>query len=447
MKINIGDYLIAWMALLSGLSISAVAIYYSVAGLVAIFAAAALPIIVMGVVLEVGKLVATIWLKQNWSITPWFLKSYLLLAILVLMLITSMGIFGFLSKAHIEQSVSTSSATSQVAIIDERIKTYRELIDSQQVNIETARNAVKLLDEQVSARIGMGFDGGSGAERAVQIRRQQRAERESLAKEINQAQTEIQRLNSQIVQLNEERIPLSAALREVEAKVGPIKYIAALIYGDNPDNDLLERAVRWVIIIIVLVFDPLAVVLLLASQYSFSWFRQNKQLAPSANLEIKDTVVDQDIKEKFDVSNYLDQLKTKLNLIPKEQSTIEPKEESLNLVEEVLPIEAEQDILDSVEISEKAAMSKWKAENPDGCLKTQRQLLEKGFIKELPWLQYLHPQSDYTEEDPKKKDNNLDREGRVKSDQEDNREVIYKQNAEQGSSTIWQKLKSKLNDR
>ena len=262
MKVTVSDKIIAWMALLSGLSISAVAIYYSVAGLVSIFAAAAIPIIVMGVVLEVGKLVATVWLKQNWMVAPKFLKGYLLVAIAVLMLITSMGIFGYLSKAHLDQAVPTGDVADKVALIDEKIKTERD-------NIEAARNALNQMNAQVDQRLSRSDD-EKGAERAVQIRRQQAGERNRLQKDIADAQ-------SRIAKLNEERAPIAKELRKVEAEVGPIKYIAALIYGDNPDGDLLERAVRWVIIIIVLVFDPLAVILLLASQYSFNCLGKRKK--------------------------------------------------------------------------------------------------------------------------------------------------------------------------
>jgi hypothetical protein len=266
------------LVLVTALALSAIAAWYSILGLTAIFAAAVIPVIIMGLSLELGKVVTTVWLHRYWHRAGLALKLYLLPAVLVLAMITSMGIFGFLSKAHIEQGVTTSDASSQVAIIDERIRTYRENIDSQRVNIETARNAVKLLDEQVTARIGMGFDDGSSAERAVQIRRQQRAERESLAREISQAQDEIQRINTEISKLNEERIPIAANLREVEAKVGPIKYIAALIYGDDPDQNTLERAVRWVIILLVIVFDPLALVLIMAALSSYRWeFEDDKK--------------------------------------------------------------------------------------------------------------------------------------------------------------------------
>jgi hypothetical protein len=295
------------LVMLTALTLSGIAAWYSILGLTAIFAAAVIPVIIMGASLELGKVVTTVWLHRYWDRAGLALKLYLLPAVLVLALITSMGIFGFLSKAHIEQGVTTSDATSQVAIIDERIRTYRENIDSQRVNIETARNAVKLLDEQVTARIGMGFDDGSSAERAVQIRRQQRAERESLASDINQAQNEIQRLNTEIGRLNEERIPIAANLREVEAKVGPIKYIAALIYGDNPDQNTLERAVRWVIILLVIVFDPLALVLIMAALSSYRWEFGDKRLLLEPTKEIiienpKYKEVDDLLEDKIDLS-------------------------------------------------------------------------------------------------------------------------------------------------
>jgi hypothetical protein len=273
MKFTLADKIIAYMTLFSGLIISAVAIWYSVAGLVAIFAAAAVPIIIMGVALEGSKLVATVWLKWNWHRAPLHIKSYLIAAIAILMLITSMGIFGFLSKAHLDQSVPTGDVAAKVFLIDEKIQNERN-------TIEDARRLLKQLDDAV-----VGIQSGEGrevrnrdgtsrienpAERALQVRRAQANDRAALTKTIEQAQ-------SRIVALQEEKAPIASQLREVEAKVGPIKYIAALIYGDDPDNNLLEKSVRWAIIIIVLVFDPLAVVLLLASQYSFQWFRQEKE--------------------------------------------------------------------------------------------------------------------------------------------------------------------------
>lgn len=253
--------LVAWLALISGLSISAVAVYYSVVGLTAIFAAAVVPIVVMGATLEISKLIATVWLKQNWDIAPKSIKLYLLTAIGVLMLITSMGIFGFLSKAHLDQNVPTGEISAKVAIIDEKIKTERD-------NIDTAKKALQQMDAQVDQMLGRTTD-DRGANRAVQIRKQQAKERKSLQADI---------ANSQkiIAKLNEERAPIASELRKVEAEVGPIKYIAAFFY-ESTDPTILEKAVTWVIITLIVVFDPLAVILLLASQISFQYLRDQTE--------------------------------------------------------------------------------------------------------------------------------------------------------------------------
>ncbi len=246
---------LAIISLITGLAISAVAIYYSVVGLTAIFAAAAIPIMVMGVALEVAKLVATVWLKQNWKIAPSLIKVYLVSAVGILMFITSMGIFGFLSKAHMDQTLVSGDVQNKIAIYDEKIKIARE-------NIDANRKALKQMDEAVDQVMARSSD-EKGADKAVAIRRSQQKERGRLLSEIEAEQ-------KKIVQLNEDRAPIAAEVRKVEAEVGPIKYIAAFVYGDNPDTNLLERAVTWVIVIIVFVFDPLAVVLLLAAQYSFA---------------------------------------------------------------------------------------------------------------------------------------------------------------------------------
>lgn len=261
MKITFTDRLIAYLALLSGLSISVVAVYYSVAGLVSIFSAAVVPIIVMGVALEISKLIATMWLKLNWSRAPFFIKTYMAAAVAVLMIITSMGIFGFLSKAHSDQSLVSGDVQSRIAVYDEKIKVAKD-------NIDANRKAIKQMDEAVDQVMGRSTT-ETGADKAVAVRRAQQKERSRLLSEISAEQKVIGRLN-------EDRAPIAAEVRKVEAEVGPIKYIAAFIYGDNPDTNVLEKAVTWVIIIIVSVFDPLAVILLLASQYSFQWFRKQE---------------------------------------------------------------------------------------------------------------------------------------------------------------------------
>lgn len=230
--------------------LSGIAAYYSVIGLTAIFAAAAIPVAIMGGSLEVAKLVVASWLYRFWSHIPILMRVYFTLSLLILMLITSMGIFGYLSKAHLDQAVPTGEVAAAVALLDENIKTQRD-------NIETARRALAQMDAQVDARLSRSDD-NRGAERAVQIRRNQARERTALQREIGVAQKEITRLN-------EQRAPIAAELRKVEAKVGPIKYIAALIYGDNTDDGQLDRAVRWFIILLIFVFDPLAVLMLIAA--------------------------------------------------------------------------------------------------------------------------------------------------------------------------------------
>lgn len=258
MSTQFSEKLIAYLTLLTGLCISGVAIYYSVIGLTAIFAAAVIPIIVMGVILEVGKLIATLWLKQNWNIAPITIKLYLVIAIAILMLLTSMGIFGYLSKAHTDQSLISGDVLSKIAIYDEKIKTSKE-------NIEAKRRELKQMDEAVDQVMVRSKD-EKGADKSIALRKSQQRDRTRISQEIEAEQ-------KRLSELNNEAAPIRAEVRKVEAEVGPIKYIAALIYGDNLEENVLEKSVRWVIIMIVVIFDPLAVILLLASQYSFQSFR------------------------------------------------------------------------------------------------------------------------------------------------------------------------------
>jgi hypothetical protein len=252
--------ILAWLLLLTGLTISAVAIYYSVVGLTAIFSAAAVPIIIMGSALEVGKLVCASWLKANWERAPRFMKYYMIIAVMVLMLITSMGIFGFLSKAHNDQNLVSGDVQSKIAIYDERIKTAKD-------NIDANRKALKQMDEAVDQVMGRSND-EKGADKAVGLRRSQQKERARL-------QSEIAAEQKIVAQVNEERAPIAAEVRKVEAEVGPIKYIAKFIYGEHgADENMLEKAVTWIIILIVIVFDPLAVIMLLAAQMTFGWYRK-----------------------------------------------------------------------------------------------------------------------------------------------------------------------------
>ena len=389
------------LVLLSALSISAVAIYYSIAGLVAIFAAAAIPIMVMGTVLEVGKLVTAVWLHKYWGKAVWWLKTYLSVAVVVLMFITSMGIFGYLSKAHIEQTSASLETTEKISQLETEISRYNNIIKKSEAKIDKAENAgankndtiqdqidreqkridtaydriqplvkeqqniiqqeiirkdkkiepyltqvtnidadLQTLSDLLNRRdresirrlqsiVGTRVDGTYGSRTAKQVENYRDgliAKRESILqtitkieekdspiitaaneeikrlrniaeqeiadsnKVINKLRTEIgtvetdnstelveeellkiKNANAEIDLLTEEKYTIEAEYRKLEAEVGPIKYIAEFIYGEEADRDLLEEAVRWVIILIIFVFDPLAVLLLIASQYTFDF--------------------------------------------------------------------------------------------------------------------------------------------------------------------------------
>jgi len=202
-----------------------------------------------------------------------------------LMLITSMGIFGFLSKAHSDQSLVSGDVTGKIAMYDEKIKTAKE-------NIDANRKALKQMDESVDQSMARSAD-EKGADKAVALRRSQAKERARLQQEISAEQKTIS-------SLNEQAAPIRAEVRKVEAEVGPIKYIAKLIYDDNPDANILEKAVVWMIVIIVAVFDPLALVLILAAQQSIRWAKEETDEEAHARIEqeLAETMKDLGIKEE-----------------------------------------------------------------------------------------------------------------------------------------------------
>lgn len=252
----------AIMILLTALLLSSVAAVYSVTGLIAIFPGSAWAIIIMGGTLEVSKVVATVWLHKYWHRTTIQFKLYLVPAIAVLMTITSMGIFGYLSASHLEQTAPTGDIIAQAQILDDKITTERD-------NIKANKTALSQMDAQVDQLLSRTTD-DKGANHAVLIRKNQAKERKSLQDDISISQ-------ATIVKLQGERSPIVSQIRKVEAEVGPIRYIAALVYGDNPDADLLERAVRWVIMLLVFVFDPLAIVMILAADQTFEWAKKDKK--------------------------------------------------------------------------------------------------------------------------------------------------------------------------
>ena len=272
-----------FIALLTALSISGVAAYYSIYGLTAIFSGVFLPIVIMGGVLEVGKIVTTVWLHTYWRDLRMFLKLYMSVAVVVLMFITSMGIFGFLSRAHIE-------VTSQAGGGELLIQQVELSIATEQKRIDDARAVMKQMDDAIT---GLLKGSGANAERdnnrtaamttqATKLRESQKKERASLNASIDEA-------NKRIATLNKEKLKLQQEDLKMQAEVGPIKYIAQLIYDENANKDIMEKAVRWVIIIIVAVFDPLAVCMVLGVTMVMNKRREEKAATKAA---LHDTMVE-----------------------------------------------------------------------------------------------------------------------------------------------------------
>ena len=314
---------IAILTLLSALSISGVAIFYSVIGLATIFPGAFWPVVIMGSVLEIGKLITASWLYRQWKFTPFLLKTYLTTAVILLSIITSMGIFGFLSKAHLEQNLASDTLVQRVDIINDKIESQTLYIERQKAVIERSEKSIdraskdftqdiqvqeniinsaytrlQVLDADVKAYTdqGKGFWKGDNIAKGVELRNQQKPERDKLNKEIEEAKVLIQKYRNQSRQGGEnnkaqikeaenniiigqntiddliiERQPLEKKLINLEAEVGPVKYIAALAVDWGFTEEVnLSKAVRWVILLIIVVFDPLAVLLLIAANQSFA---------------------------------------------------------------------------------------------------------------------------------------------------------------------------------
>jgi hypothetical protein len=531
--------LIGIITLITALIISAVAIFYSVAGLVAIFAAAAIPIAIMGTALEIAKLVTAVWLHRYWNVAVWWLKTYLIAAIAVLMLITSIGIFGYLSRAHIEQTATaaesvlavdrlnaeiqrqtqliqraqsaiaslesrTSNTESQIqsqidveqsrmdsayariqpaideqnAVIqreersrDTRLQTFYDQIDSINRQLSDLQSALSANDvRRAQGIVGVRQDGSLGPDtsRAIQeyreqqtVRRDQLAEtvesiksqpnatvdraRDEIARlrnlaeqqiadsntliarlraqigqsdqtqtqeEIDQQLSRIQSANQTIESLIEQRNQAEQQYRMLEAEVGPIKYIAEFVYGSS-DQDLLEQAVRWLIIVIIFVFDPLAVLLLIASQYTFEHEKSKRARNKEPNndsrpiqsrIQIQPTAVSETAEH------------------PKPEPT-ESKSTGTGSQERDMAVSANIDIEISPEmlreqqlleldndINWKTAKHLWKEDNPNETLKEWKDRYIRGEIQTLPWESYMNQDS-------------------------------YRQNAEQNISSIWNRIK------
>lgn len=532
--------LLGILVLITALSISTVAIFYSVAGLVAIFPSSAAAIIIMGTVLEIAKLVTTVWLHRYWSQAVWWLKTYLSAAVVVLMLITSMGIFGFLSKAHIEQTAALENSLSQIEQISTEIERrtsqidawlaeisrlesspttrdseIQQQIDAEQSRIDLAFQRVQpLIDEQsvlieretarsdrlisdiesqiqsslsritaldaalaandiraVQAIIGVRQDGslGPATERAIESYRRSEEQnrtqlsgqiasirteseqiiarsreeitriRENVERQVSDSNTLVNRLRDGLGQTNsaetveritairgqiesatqtvnsltEQKLNLETQYRTVEAEVGPLKYIAEFIYGDSSDKALLEQSVRWVIIMIIFVFDPLAVLLLIASQYTFVKNRQPLQEILSfkgENYYDKPDIKDADTH----ATNASVDKKTNggtPGMDRSEEPGIEetgevliPEEEQLERAQRLYEYENHE--------AWKDAKKLWKEQNPGLNLKAFKDDYVKGIIDELPWASLVDHNS------------------------------VYVQNSEQGPASLWKKIRN-----
>ena len=292
------------LTLLTALLLSGVAGYYSVIGLAAIFPGSFWPIIIMGSTLEAAKLVTVSWLYRNWKLVPVGMKMYLTSASVILMLITSMGIFGYLSKAHLEHSADNAPIVSKVQLLDEKIKVAKE-------NLDANRKIIKQFDEQVDQTMGRSND-EKGIANSVSIRKNQQKER-------NRIQSENETYQKKIAELNEERLPLQIELQKAESDFGPIKYVAELIYGSG-EKDIVDKAVRLVIMLIMVVFDPLAVLLLIA-----------------ANMSL------QERKEENDVENFFKRARETAGKLDEEAKTGFVAKEVADVIPEAVKVEEEVD--------------------------------------------------------------------------------------------------------
>jgi hypothetical protein len=415
------------ITLLTALVISISAAVYSILGLTAIFAAAYWPIVILGGSLEFGKIVTTLWLHKYWAVAEIRYKLYLSFAVIILMVMTSMGVFGFLSKAHSDQAVPSGDIAAQIELVDTKLQTQRE-------NINAARKVLSQMDGAVDQVLERSKN-EQGARNANTLRQQQAKDRAKLADDIGKAQIEI-------AKLNEEKAIIAKDLRKVEAEVGPIKYIAALIYGDNPDANVLEHSVRWVIILIVIVFDPLAITLLLAATKGLGWERdkkkkkeepkidtakyekmmknladenqslvqENNNLVDKNNLTVEEKrSLEQDFKDnivelmhaRLKINELNEQLKQK-PVAPAYEADDGPLSDTqVKLLKEIasmeLPVDklnVKTDLFADIEpygnALQKHAMEVWKAENPGKTFNEYIEQYNAGTITELPWHHMDH---------------------------------------------------------
>ena len=273
------------LTLLVALAISTVAAYYSIVGLMAIFAGATTAIAIMGVVLEIGKLVCASWTFQNWKTSPFTIRSYFIVAVVVLMLITSLGIFGFLSRAHITQS-------SPTALLVERIERINLKVNQRQTQINRYQGRLDTLDQALQRYIELGAI-SKGLSKIG-----------AMDNETNLLKTKISTLETEIDGLTDKKYGLKTELNLAEVEVGPIRYVASMIYDDVSESQL-EEAVRWIIILLIFVFDPLAVVLVIAANISLRDYRKERKMA-TKTVTIMPDLSDKEVIDKENVAEYSD---------------------------------------------------------------------------------------------------------------------------------------------
>jgi hypothetical protein len=273
--------MMVFLTFLSALLLSGIAEFYSVIGLASIFPGAYWPVIVMGGTLGFAKIVTTSWVYRNWATAPRALKYYLTGAVVILMLITSMGIFGYLSKAHLEHSADMAPLVAKVQLLDDKIKVVKEGLDAN-------RKVLKQLDDQVDQTMGRTTD-EKGIQNSVNIRRSQQKERLRIAAENETYQ-------KQLSVLNEERYPFQNEVAKAESDFGPIKYVAELIYGSG-DRDVIDKAVRLVIMLIMIVFDPLAVLLLIAGNMTLAKSHEVEEVTPPYTYDNFDPPTEEEKKQ------------------------------------------------------------------------------------------------------------------------------------------------------
>ena len=273
------------LTLLTALAISTVAAWYSIIGLMAIFAGATTAIMIMGIVLEIGKLICASWTFTNWKKCPVIMKTYFILAVVVLMLITSLGIFGFLSRAHITQS-------SPTALLEERIERINLKTNQRQTQINRYQGRLDTLDQALQRYIELGAI-SKGLSKIG-----------AMDNETNLLKTKIEGLETEIDRLTDEKYGMKTELNLAEVEVGPIRYVASMLYDDVSESQL-EEAVRWIIILLIFVFDPLAVVLVIAANISLRDYRRERKMA-TKTVTVMPDLSDKEVIDKENVAEYSD---------------------------------------------------------------------------------------------------------------------------------------------